>query len=1001
MRQAFHHEREGEIVDWGEKSQGYDTVPISIVDGVDVHLPSASENNGVEETLHKMSDAARRIAAFERGMQPHRLTPRAPRLSPLHDISAEIQRHNTPSQYIQASSGDTNDHKPVVDENVSALWPWFPVSDIDESDRDDWIKSSDPLKERQLPNSAAVARLEEEDMRRAIAEGMMVSSQTATVAPNAIGKRLHTAFVGLVVLALLALTVDSVLVSMAFLRPHPPAPATAGSPSITLSTSVVTYGQSVTLYVHHFTPSTQVYLTRDIAEPVIAGSGRSLVSVGKDGSAQTQFYVESDWNPGFHTIAAEDIKTHYTANVTLRIAAGPTRPSHLIISTTDIDLGAGISSSNTIQPLTLHNAGTGTITWQASTNQSWLQITPGQGTFGSSQNIAVAGQRANMKPGDYQGVITLSSNVSAPQKIQVTMSVLPLQPHTGAILSVSPAVLSFNTQDGGSDPASQPLTINNPGSQPLYWSVAKPGADASQQGGSFATPDAGTNWLNADQTSGIINPGASTTIQISAHVHNLLTGVYMSVLVFSTGNGHSATNSPQNVTVSLSVQPQCNLIINTGTLTFTAASGQGNPSNQALNLSATTGCSSATTWHATSSANWLTFTPASGQLNGVSGSAIAVGVNTTGLAPRVYNTTIAFSTASSTQTVDVQLTVQAASPPGAPLISAAPLNINFAATQGQSNLPPQTVTITNTGGGTLTWRSSVNFLVSPWLGISPTGGSIPAKQTGQVTINVNPSKLAAGNFVGQVTLGGTDANQQDVGGSPQIITINLVVTPPCTLAAPSSGSLAFTAMQGGPNPTSQTEVMNVSGNCNWPLNWQVSVPASAPWLGISQPRGAFSPNKQSITTIVSPNISGLAPGQYKTQVAISVLDASNTAAAGSPQTFAVTLNVQQPCTLNLTPPKLTFSSSAAHPATSQVLQLSEIGACAASVNWQAQSNANWLTVTNSGTDTGNGSSITVSVNTSGLNAGTYKGAITISTSVSGGISVQNSPSTITVLLTVA
>jgi Viral BACON domain len=1000
MRQAFHNEREGEIVDWGEKSQGYDTVPISIADGADAHISYADENNNVEETLHKMSDAARRIAAFERRMQPHRLTPRASRLSPLHDISAEIQRHNTPSQYVQAAGSDS-DHKPVVEENVSALWPWSPVSDADESDHDDWIQSSDPLKERQLPNSAEVARLEEEDMRRAIADGMMVSSQSTAVIPNPASKRLHTTFVGLVVLALLALTIDSVLVSMAFLRPHSPIPTTTGSPSITLSTSVVTYGQSVTLYIHHFTSSTQVYLTRDMAEPVIAGTGKSLVSVDKDGSAQTQFSIGSSWNPGFHTIAAEDIKTHYTANVTLRIAAGPTRPSHLVVSTTDIDLGAGIGSSNTIQPLTLQNAGTGTITWQASTNQSWLQITPGQGMFGSSQDIAVAGQRANLKPGNYQGVIILSSNVSAPQKIQVTMSVLPLQPHTGAILAVSPAVLSFSTQDGGSDPTSQPLTINNPGSQPLYWSVTNPATNASEQGNAFATPNAGVSWLNTDQTSGVIDPGTTTTIQVSAHVHNLLTGVYMSVLVFSTGNGHTAINSPQNVTVSLSVQPQCNLILNTDTLTFTSAAGQGNPSNQALNLSATTGCSAATTWHATSAASWLTFTPANGQLHGTTGSVIAIGVNTSGLAPHVYNTTISFSTASGTQTLGVQLTVQAAPPPGAPLISASPLNINFAATQGQGNLPPQTVTITNTGGSILTWRSSVNFLVSPWLGISPTGGTIPAKQTGQVTINVNPSKLAAGNYVGQVTLGGTDANGQDVGGSPQVITINLVVTPPCTLAAPSSGSLAFTALVGGPNPTSQSEVMNVSGNCNWPLNWQVNVPASASWLGISQPKGAFVPNKQSITTIVSPNISGLAPGQYKTQVAISVLDASNTPAAGSPQTFTVTLNVQQPCTLNLAPTSLTFSSSAAHPATAQTLQLSEIGACTASVNWQAQSSTKWLTVTNSGTDTGNGSSIAVSVNTSGLSVGTYKGAITVSTSMSGGTGIQNSPSTIPVLLTVA
>ena len=84
----------------------------------------------------------------------------------------------------------------------------------------------------------------------------------------------------------------------------------------------------------------------------------------------------------------------------------------------------------------------------------------------------VAAQRTNLRPGDYnKGIITLSSNVGAPEQIQVVMTVKPLPPNAGPVLSLIPAVMSFTTTDGNTQPLTQKLTINNPGSQTLYWSL--------------------------------------------------------------------------------------------------------------------------------------------------------------------------------------------------------------------------------------------------------------------------------------------------------------------------------------------------------------------------------------------------------------------------------------------------------------------------------------------------------------------------------------------------
>src|SRR5258708_39186234 len=47
----------------------------------------------VEDALHLLTDAARRIALVEQNI---RRKPRVSRLTPLSDISADIQRHSTP-----------------------------------------------------------------------------------------------------------------------------------------------------------------------------------------------------------------------------------------------------------------------------------------------------------------------------------------------------------------------------------------------------------------------------------------------------------------------------------------------------------------------------------------------------------------------------------------------------------------------------------------------------------------------------------------------------------------------------------------------------------------------------------------------------------------------------------------------------------------------------------------------------------------------------------------
>jgi len=953
--------------------------------------------NSVEYTVHQLNEAAQRIAQVEPG---NRRLPRASRLSPLRDISADIQRHSTPlPQVSSVPKVPESEQGEDLGRRMPDLWPW--LQDVETEENDQWSGRTDPLLARRLPNSAEVARIEAEDVRRAIAEGLVtVPLMPKRMAPTR--KRMHVAFAILALLAVVALVMDGGLVFVTFLHSHHARNVSNGPPSLTLSSNAARIGQTVILRIQHFSPNTNVYLTHDIQEMVELTSGSALIKVDADGAANETMLVDANWTPGYHTIEAEDVVTRYTASATLQITgSGPTRPSRLNISNSSLDMGADLQGANTIQSLTLSNSGGGSISWAASSNQPWLLLSPSQGVFSNHQTIAIAVERANLKPGDYKGTITFSSNVGSPLWVQVRMSVRLLPTNAGPVLEIVPPVLSFTALDGEPSPPSQGLTISNPGSQRLNWSITGNNQILTSQDLLLFAFDAHSSWLNTDQTAGVVVPRGTGNLHVMVNSQNLLPGVYTAVLVISSGQG--VYNSPQSVSISLTVQPRCGLTLGAGSLSFTTVSGQINPSNQSLTIGATSSCAGVINWKAVSANNWLTVTPASGQLKGATSTVTSVGVNATILKPGTYVGNLAFTAAQSTQTVMVTLIVQAPPPPLAPIMGATPLSLNFSTTQGMPSPPGQVVTITNTGGSALLWHTQVNIQASAWLGAGPTGGSIAAHQMGQVTVYINTTGLTPNTYVGQIVLLGTDSNGSTASGSPQTITVNLLVLPPCTLQQPSSSSVAFSATQGMGNPSGQTVSIVASGNCAWPLSWQAAKTSPAPWLQISPSSGTFPASGQATSLNLNVNIANLPVGTYTTNVSITANDGPNTTVQGSPQSFAVTLTILQPCTLSVGPTTLQFSVAQGQPAPpTQSFSLSESGNCALPVTWTAtgdSGSSSWLTIGPPTSGTGS-ATVNVAVNPAGLAPGTYAGTITVAASGNGGAIVLNSPQTVNVSLVV-
>lgn len=987
-----------------EISQGA-TLPLS--------APPHIEANALDQAVSRLSAAARQIKMGKAGEKRLR---RSSRLAPLHDISTEIQRASTPHPRLERrSSFDTQpEAERVSDPHATDFWPWFINEESEEEKESDlWANATDPLISRARPTTATSAHIEEEDIQR-------VQAEVRTTLPPTARRRLslwHLAFISLVIIALAALLIDGLLLFTAFNHTHRAPRAQAGPPTLTLSANIANTGDEVSIQLTHFVPGTTVALTRDIQQTLLTTSQSSSLSVNVDGQATVSFTVGRSWEAGFHLIVAEDVTTRDTASAMLQIGnAGPSRPPHLLLAASSLDLGSAVQGADTIQPLILRNTGSGSITWFASSNQPWLLVAPQQGTFSAGQNISLAAQRSHLLPGNYYGTLTISSSVSAPIELQVTMTVTPLPPDAGPTISLTPPLLSFTTVDGSTTPITQALTLSNPGQQTLYWSLTDgkavtataqdtflhlPGSHASPHRLESPPDPGGTPWLSTDVTTGSLPPGQSRLVHLTVRSQNLLPGAYMSMLTFGAARNTRAYDAPQMVGVALTVQPHCGLLTSSGNLSFTAVSGQSNPSTQTLNLSATTSCSgSALSWQARSSANWLTVSPASGQIAGPNSSITAIGVNTANLVPGRYTGVVTFQTTKSTSTVTVQLNLQQRPAPSEPIMGVSPLSLNFSTIQGQASPAGQVLTITNNGGSPLKWRTSITMLNSGWISIAPASGTVPPGQTGQATVNLTTTNLTPGNYSGLVTILGNDTRNAPASGNPQTITVSLSVQPLCSLAQPSAGALLFNGIANSTNPVAQSVTLTGAGSCSWPLHWSASATSSAPWLTLTPTSGTLASASEQGMLTVNVNTRGLQPGTYSTSVKISASDTVGIQAQGSPQFFSVTLTVLQPCTLQPLPSGLVFNASqgAASPS-AQTITLSSTGSCGGGVTWTASPNAgssSWLSLSaNAGTDSGGGSSITVNPSPGSLTPNTYTGQITISAS-NQGVVLQGSPQTINV-----
>ncbi|MBI5196916.1 MAG: hypothetical protein HZA10_11445 [Nitrospirae bacterium] len=224
------------------------------------------------------------------------------------------------------------------------------------------------------------------------------------------------------------------------------------------------------------------------------------------------------------------------------------------------------------------------------------------------------------------------------------------------------------------------------------------------------------------------------------------------------------------------------------TLSFEGQQG-GDPQAQNVEISNTgTGTLN---WSASVSDSWITLSQTSGSTPPAQLSILNVGINLAGLLAGTYSGTVTVTAESGvTEVVSVSLTVTA--PPA--VLSVNPSSLDYTSLNG---LVPsaQTLTIENTGGGTLDWNATSN---SSWITLNKYSGAAPDT----ITVSVDPAGLSAGIYVGTITVTADSAT-----GSPAniIVTLNVIAygtinvttnrtTATFTISGPASYSGSGTSM---------------------------------------------------------------------------------------------------------------------------------------------------------------------------------------------------------------
>ncbi|MBT6871296.1 MAG: hypothetical protein HOA66_07575 [Candidatus Marinimicrobia bacterium] len=309
----------------------------------------------------------------------------------------------------------------------------------------------------------------------------------------------------------------------------------------------------------------------------LSGATVNIPEIGNRTTSTNGAYEIDELEEGVYSVTAskvgyvsvtEQIEAISNKNKEVNFYLGAAQPAQLLVSPQSLNFGQTVTSLQ----LTVDNGGDDELSWQVSSDQSWLTIFPTTGaTTSETDEVTVSVNRSLLDVGNYTGNLSFASN-GGDFSVPVSMEVTPV----GLIVSTS-------TLDFVETESQISFTISNSGTSELIW-------DLSIE----------DSWVSTNLTSGTVTTNTET-IMVNVNRSGLSPNTYTSSISIQSNGGN------QTLTIIMIVPdgPSPTLSINPTNLDFGYTDTQlsfiiSNIGEESLN------------WSISSNQSWISLWPNSG-----------------------------------------------------------------------------------------------------------------------------------------------------------------------------------------------------------------------------------------------------------------------------------------------------------------------------------------------------------------------------------------------------
>ena len=346
-------------------------------------------------------------------------------------------------------------------------------------------------------------------------------------------------------------------------------------------------------------------------------------------------------------------------------------------------------------------------------------------------------------------------------------------------------------------------------------------------------------------------------------------------------------------------------------------------------------------WSATEHSPWLRLAPTGGDVPG----SLSITMDPENLDPGVYETEVAVL-ATSTESADTQVSrIPVTFVVQRPGLNVSPATIERSTTLNSNESFTETIQVSNSGTGQLTWTASDD---KSWITLGTTSGI----GNGSTAVTINSTGLGGGTYHGTITVTSPGAV-----GSPAHVAVTLNVLAPGLSVNP--GAINETAPFGSTTP--KTATLHVTNSGNGTITWTAT--KSAPWLSLSKASGGAPDD-----VIATLDPTGLPPGVQRDTIVFTSPEAINRIVK-VPVDFTIT----QPG-LSVTPPSIT--ETALQNDGKKRVDLTITNSAGGTLAWFASADQTWISLSaQAGLAP---STLSVTLDPTGLAAGSYTGTVTVS-----------------------